>query len=452
MITHDQILPSLYHLQRLGRIGSIRISALNSAPLRALAEAPRLAEAFPGQGFQALPGLREPPDRMFPDLFRDAMAAPAAGNLVVVAVPDHLHEPVIRAALEHDQHVLSVKPLVLKHDQALEIERLALEQGLFVGVEYHKRFDRRSLDARGLVPPRPLRPVPLRRGQAGRAVLLPPLELPELVHQGEQRPVHLHRLPLRRPGLLHHGPASGRGLGPRRGGEVPERQRGLPLVARAGRVGERRDPQPAERAGLSGRRCRLERPGPVPVLRRRRLRRDDPPRRPVPRRQPRLCRPPLRRGLPLRQPGLFPPGPVGRRRLEAGRLRLRLGRGQRAGGPPRQRRGGRVGRRGGHGPPAGCPGGHQLPRHHRHAGQQFDQRTGDRSRPAIDRAARPPRGHRLQQPPARPPAGLEEPGRLRWSLPLASGTWERGSFTRRCPPAESPPAAAARDAGGSRRR
>ena len=37
MITHDQILPSLYHLQRLGQVGAIRICALNSAPLRTLA-------------------------------------------------------------------------------------------------------------------------------------------------------------------------------------------------------------------------------------------------------------------------------------------------------------------------------------------------------------------------------------------------------------------------------
>ncbi|MGO8789544.1 MAG: Gfo/Idh/MocA family protein, partial [Terriglobia bacterium] len=45
-------------------------------------------------------------------------------------------------------NVLCVKPLVLKDEQALEIEKLALERGRFVGVEYHKRFDRRSLVAR----------------------------------------------------------------------------------------------------------------------------------------------------------------------------------------------------------------------------------------------------------------------------------------------------------------
>ncbi|NLF68957.1 MAG: Gfo/Idh/MocA family oxidoreductase [Candidatus Anammoximicrobium sp.] len=150
MITHDQILPSLYHLQRLGYVGAIRICALNSAPLRALAESARFAQAFPGQAFEPSPALDEPPERMFPDLYREVLAALPPRNMVVVAVPDHFHEPVIRAALEHDQHVLSVKPLVLKYAQAVQIEHAARAKGLFVGVEYHKRFDRRALDARGL--------------------------------------------------------------------------------------------------------------------------------------------------------------------------------------------------------------------------------------------------------------------------------------------------------------
>ncbi|MGQ9576655.1 MAG: Gfo/Idh/MocA family oxidoreductase [Thermoguttaceae bacterium] len=148
MITRDQILPSLYHLQRRGAIGPITVSALSSAPLRALAEDPALAEAFPGQTFRALPGLEEPPERMFPELFREAIAALRPNQLVIVAVPDHLHELVIREALAHDQHVVAVKPLVLQYAQAAQIERIARQRGLFVGVEYHKRFDRRALEAR----------------------------------------------------------------------------------------------------------------------------------------------------------------------------------------------------------------------------------------------------------------------------------------------------------------
>jgi len=148
MITHDQILPSIYHLQRQGRVGAIKISALGSPPLKALAEAEGLAEAFPGQTFEPWPSLDEPADKMFPELFEEAIGSLAPHNLVVAAVPDHFHDPVIRAALENDQHVLSVKPLVPTYGQSVQIEKLARERGLVVGVEYHKRFDRRSLDAR----------------------------------------------------------------------------------------------------------------------------------------------------------------------------------------------------------------------------------------------------------------------------------------------------------------
>ncbi len=148
MITNDQLLPSLYHLQRKGVLSDIAICALNSAPLRALAESPTLRDAFPGQSFKAYPELTEDPKKMHPDLFRDVVSRMAPGNLVVVAVPDHAHGPIIRQALEHGQHVLTVKPLVLKHAEATEIEKMAHERGLFVGVEYHKRFDRRALEAR----------------------------------------------------------------------------------------------------------------------------------------------------------------------------------------------------------------------------------------------------------------------------------------------------------------
>ena len=150
MITHDQLLPSLYHLQRLGAIDSIGICALNSSPLRELAEDATLREAFPGQTFEAMPSLLEPPERVFPDLYREAIAKLPPRSLVVVAVPDHFHYAVIRAALEQNQHVLTVKPLVLQYAQAKEIEELAFARGLLVGFEYHKRFDRRALDARGL--------------------------------------------------------------------------------------------------------------------------------------------------------------------------------------------------------------------------------------------------------------------------------------------------------------
>ncbi len=148
MITADQLLPSIYHLQRSGVIGEIAISALNNAPLAALRDDPGLGAAFPGQRFTPHPSFDEPRERQFPGLYREVLAAMPKRQAVVVAVPDHLHNETVRAALECDQHVLCVKPLVLRHAEALEIAGFARERGLFVGVEYHKRFDRRSLVAR----------------------------------------------------------------------------------------------------------------------------------------------------------------------------------------------------------------------------------------------------------------------------------------------------------------
>jgi len=147
MITHDQLLPSLYHMQRQGRIGKISVCALRARDLQPLVSGPVLAEAFPGQTFRAYPDSGDP-NQAQPNLFRQLIARMEPRNIVVVAVPDHLHFDVIMTALHHDQHVCTVKPLVLKHQQAKEIEREAHARGLVVGIEYHKRFDDRSLMAR----------------------------------------------------------------------------------------------------------------------------------------------------------------------------------------------------------------------------------------------------------------------------------------------------------------
>ncbi len=137
MIVHDQILPSLYQLQRLGRIGAIRICVRRMETARTLAEAEMLRRAFPGQSFEVstLP-------------FAEAIAQLPARQIVFAAVPDQLHYSVIMEALERDQHVCSVKPLVLSRGHGEEIAEESRRRGLLVAVDYHKRFDDRSLMAR----------------------------------------------------------------------------------------------------------------------------------------------------------------------------------------------------------------------------------------------------------------------------------------------------------------
>jgi D-galacturonate reductase len=145
MITHDQLLPSLYHMQRQGRIGAIAVCALRFSAVRDLRSAAALQRAFPGQSFRAYPDRDGPPQ---PDLFREAIASLPPRQIVVVAVPDQLHYEVAMAALACDQHVLSVKPLALEHRHGVAIGREAHARALLAAVEYHKRFDDRSLMAR----------------------------------------------------------------------------------------------------------------------------------------------------------------------------------------------------------------------------------------------------------------------------------------------------------------
>ena len=144
MIAHDQILPSLFQLQRLARIGDITVVAQRRTTVEALAANETIRRAFPGHTFRALPVT----DGRHPELYKKAIADMEPRQIAIVAVPDQLHHEVILHALRAEQHVMAVKPLVLSVAQAIEIEQEARARDLMVGVEYHKRFDDRSLLAR----------------------------------------------------------------------------------------------------------------------------------------------------------------------------------------------------------------------------------------------------------------------------------------------------------------
>src|SRR5581483_9522980 len=148
MITHDQILPSVLQLQREGIVGDIAVCAQHARTVRTLADAPQIRQAFPNSRWTAHPALESNPEEAHPRLYRELLAAMAPRNLVIVALPDQLHFEAVMAALQADQHVICVKPLVLSASESAIIEREARARALFVGIEYHKRFDDRSLMAR----------------------------------------------------------------------------------------------------------------------------------------------------------------------------------------------------------------------------------------------------------------------------------------------------------------
>ncbi|MCX6595658.1 MAG: Gfo/Idh/MocA family oxidoreductase [Acidobacteria bacterium] len=131
MIVIDQILPSLDYLRRLGVVSDIEVCARRPSTLEAL------AAARPDMPFRP---------RLEP--YAQVLAELPPRQLAVIALPDQTHFDAVMTALQADQHVLCVKPLVRTLAESHLIEAEAAKRGLMVAVEYHKRFDDRALMAR----------------------------------------------------------------------------------------------------------------------------------------------------------------------------------------------------------------------------------------------------------------------------------------------------------------
>jgi UDP-N-acetyl-2-amino-2-deoxyglucuronate dehydrogenase len=61
---------------------------------------------------------------------------------VYVALPHHLHYPVLKAAIEAGRHVLVEKPITRTLEEGQRIAGLAQAQGICLGVNYQYRYDR----------------------------------------------------------------------------------------------------------------------------------------------------------------------------------------------------------------------------------------------------------------------------------------------------------------------
>ncbi|MBE5816576.1 MAG: Gfo/Idh/MocA family oxidoreductase [Clostridiales bacterium] len=141
MISQEVILPTLFQEQRYGRVGNISISALTGDIIT------KLRSMFPK--FKGYPD----PDvygetEKYPDMFKQAIADLPPDGVVIVATPDHLHTPVILAAIEAGRHVIVEKPLCLKVNEAKDIIKKAHDKGVYVLTDYHKRHDRSIRAAR----------------------------------------------------------------------------------------------------------------------------------------------------------------------------------------------------------------------------------------------------------------------------------------------------------------
>jgi D-galacturonate reductase len=135
MITEEVILPTLFQQHRDGAIGDITLVSRRAATIR------RLQGLFPNR-FAGIPNAAETDlEASHPRLFEDTIQKLPRPAVVIVATPDHLHTPVILAAIEAGHHVIVEKPLCLKVREVHQIQRAAEGRGVYVLTDYHKRHD-----------------------------------------------------------------------------------------------------------------------------------------------------------------------------------------------------------------------------------------------------------------------------------------------------------------------
>ena len=239
MITHDQVLPSLLHLQRTGRVGGIEVCARKQSTLDALTSAPFMREAFPGQEFNGYTGS-----------YADRIVALPQRSIVFVATPDPLHYEMVMAALAANQHVICVKPLVLKLGQAREIEAFARERGLFVGVDITS-VRRPEPDGAQALSRRRFRLISAGPRLPAREMVLPALAFSGMVYAREFRCFHVYRVPLRGSGGIYHRVVAGCGQRVGNCRSLSERQRRISVDRCACDLEQWRVPQRAECPGIS---------------------------------------------------------------------------------------------------------------------------------------------------------------------------------------------------------
>jgi len=151
MIMEDQNASAIAQLVRRGVLGQVHIAAQGSASLRRLLGLSWWSERFPDLSpawVQTYPPREMDESVRRPDFYREMYRNLPPGSIVMIAVPDATHEALILEALEAGFHVVTVKSLCTSYEGNQRIRDRAHEKGLFVGIDFHKRWDYRTLIAR----------------------------------------------------------------------------------------------------------------------------------------------------------------------------------------------------------------------------------------------------------------------------------------------------------------
>jgi len=145
---YGTVLPAVVQAHRDGLVGRVLVAATSAdsikavtgkmAGLNAVLGTPLAIEGFPRAGKN-------------PDAYREALAALGDRGCVIIVVPDDLHFPMAKAAIEGRHPVMVTKPLVPTLAEAERLVDLARQRGVYGVVDFHKRWDLPNLKLRELI-------------------------------------------------------------------------------------------------------------------------------------------------------------------------------------------------------------------------------------------------------------------------------------------------------------
>lgn len=145
MITVDQLLPAAIQMWFEGVVTDILIAGQGLGTLTSLLESSDLRTMFPDFPFELI--------STFPDLngtgkqkqsryhYREMFKQLSPGDIVMVAVPDHLHTKIVLEAVKLGLFVICVKSLTTNLADARKIAKAADANGVAVFIDLHKFAD-----------------------------------------------------------------------------------------------------------------------------------------------------------------------------------------------------------------------------------------------------------------------------------------------------------------------
>jgi D-galacturonate reductase len=140
---------TLFDLRRRGKVARLAMVGTNGTKfpaIRAHFDA-RIARRYRDMDteFSSFPADHVPADA---SAYLTALDALAAGDIVTIFTPDHLHFEMAMAAVDRGLHVLIAKPIVKTLAEHRQLAARASEMKVLVAMEVHKRWDPMYRDAR----------------------------------------------------------------------------------------------------------------------------------------------------------------------------------------------------------------------------------------------------------------------------------------------------------------